>query len=66
MAMVRIFRLTCLRWKQPLAAVGKGMAGGVRVTRKDTALRRQASAVARWLRRSLLKMTIPMVAAVLR
>ena len=37
------------------ARPAKGMAGGVRVTRKDTALRRQASAVARWLRRSLLK-----------
>ena len=32
-----------------------GMAGGVRVTRKDTAIRRQASAIARWLRRQLLK-----------
>ena len=32
-----------------------GMAGGVRVTRKDSALRRHASAIARWLRRSLLK-----------
>ncbi len=31
-----------------------GMAGGVRVTRKDSAVRRQASAVARWLRRRLL------------
>jgi dolichol-phosphate mannosyltransferase len=31
------------------------MAGGVRVTRKDSALRRRASAIARWLRRSLLK-----------
>jgi len=37
------------------ARPARGMAGGVRVTRKDTALRRQASAVARWLRRSLLK-----------
>ena len=32
-----------------------GMAGGVRVTRKDTAIRRKASAIARWLRRHLLK-----------
>lgn len=32
-----------------------GMAGGVRVTRKDSAIRRRASAIARWLRRSLLK-----------
>ena len=37
------------------ARPARGMAGGVRVTCKDTALRRQASAVARWLRRSLLK-----------
>ena len=37
------------------ARPARGMAGGVRVTRKDTALRRQASVVARWLRRSLLK-----------
>ena len=32
----------------------KGMAGGVRVARKDAGLRRQASAFARWIRRSLL------------
>jgi len=32
----------------------KGMAGGVRVARKDAGLRRQASAFARWARRSLL------------
>ena len=48
--MARIFRVICLRWKQPFwpPVQARGMAGGVRVTRKDTALRRQASAVARY------------------
>lgn len=36
------------------ARPARGMAGGVRVTRKDSDIRRKASAVARWLRLKLL------------
>lgn len=37
----------------------QGMAGGVRVHRKDTAAKRYASILARWIRRSVLKDTHP-------
>ncbi len=36
------------------ARPAKGMAGGVRVTRKDNIIRKKASVIARWLRASLL------------
>ena len=37
----------------------EGMAGGVRVNRKDTAAKRYASILARWIRRTILKDTHP-------